>query len=237
MSDTVTAWVLDVEHRARRVTCEVPTGVRPLAAVEAAIERELGIQVGLPVGMRAGTEAEFLFLLPGGARNPSYTPLRELAATDPRGYALYIDAMLGGWAPPASALDVFFFGDSPALAAALAHLVVKGVKRGTACWIEAAQRENVTLPTPGLVSIVTDGFGYALCAIQSQRVEHLRFADIEPHHAFTEGEGDRTLDDWRAGHLDYFTREAVRLGMTFSDDSMIAFETFRVLAVFGQTDR
>jgi hypothetical protein len=38
-----TAWILDLSHRVRRFTCEVPAGTRALAAVCEAAERELGI--------------------------------------------------------------------------------------------------------------------------------------------------------------------------------------------------
>jgi uncharacterized protein YhfF len=144
--------------------------------------------------------------------------------------------MLGGWSPPAGVLDVFYFGNTPALAAKLAHLVVKGKKRGTTGWVAAAEREGVTIPEAGLVAIVTDGFGYAQCAIRSERVEHLRFGDVDASHAWAEGEGDRTLDSWRCGHLRYFQDEAVRLGLSFSEDSIVFFEHFQVLAVFGRAD-
>jgi uncharacterized protein YhfF len=102
--------------------------------------------------------------------------------------------------------------------------------------IEAAERDGCALGTPGLVSIVTDGFGHALCAIRIERVEQLRFCDVSPAHAWIEGEGDRTLDDWRAGHLRYFSAEAARLGLVFSEDARVNFEHFTLIAVFGRID-
>jgi uncharacterized protein YhfF len=87
-----------------------------------------------------------------------------------------------------------------------------------------------------MVSIVTDGFGYPLCAIRTESVEYLRFRDIGAKHALVEGEGDRTLENWREGHLTYFHREADRLGLTFTEDAQLFFEHFRVLAVLGRTD-
>jgi uncharacterized protein YhfF len=144
--------------------------------------------------------------------------------------------MLGGWSPPTRDLDVFHFGDGPEIAATLVHLVMKSVKRGTTGWTAVAEREGVQIPRVGMVSIVTDGFGNAQCAIRTERIEHLRFADVDATHAWVEGEGDRTLEDWREGHLDYFRREAERHGLTFDDDSMLFFEHFRLLAVFGRPD-
>ena len=232
-----TVWMLDVAHRARRLDCDVPDGMRAPDAVEQAVQRELGTRPRVPIGVRSSDAGlEFLFLVPGGAARKDFPPLGELARSDERGFALYVEAMLGGWSPPTHELDVFYFGDTPELAAALAHLVIKGVKRGTTGWLAAAHREGVAIPHPGMVSIVTDGFGHALCAIRSETVEQLRFAEIGERHAWIEGEGDRTLADWRAGHLSYFHSEATRLGLTFSEDETVFFEQFRLLAVFGRPD-
>ncbi|HEY6175908.1 MAG TPA: ASCH domain-containing protein [Kofleriaceae bacterium] len=233
-----TLWMFDVAHRVRRFDYDVPTGMRALEAVEHGIRRDLGMQPLVPLGMGVLDAApEFLFLVPGGGARQDFTPLGELARTDARGFAFYIEVMLGGWSPPTHDLDVFYFGDTTELAAALAHLVIKGVKRGTTGWLAAANHEGVAIPHVGMVSIVTDRFGHALCAIRTESLEQLRFADIGERHAWVEGEGDRTLADWRAGHLSYFHREATRLGLTFSEDEIVFFEHFRLLAVFGRPDQ
>jgi uncharacterized protein YhfF len=231
-----TAWILDVTHRARRLSCAVPRGARPLAAVQEAAQRELGAAIGGPLGMSGDLDAapELLFLVPRAAVD--WEPLREWGPADERGFRLYVASMLGGWEPPTRALDVFYFGDGPELAAKLAHLVVKGVKRGTTGWTDAAERDGSTIPHVGMVSIVTDGFGYPQCAVRTERVEHCRFGDIGAEQAWAEGEGDRTLEDWRAGHLAYFHREAAKLGLTFTEEAQVFFEHFRVLAVLGRAD-
>ena len=232
-----TAWILDVCHRATRLDCDVPAGQRALVAIHDAAQRTLGLTLGHPIGVRdIETAPELLFLVPLGGERRDWQALPAFAASDPRGFSLYVDAMLGGWSPPTTALDVFHFGNTPELAATLAQLVMKGVKRGTTGSIAAAERDGSAIPHVGLVSIVTDGFGHALCAIRTERVELLRFGDVEARHAWTEGQGDRTLADWRAGHLAYFEREAQRLGLEFNDDAPIFFEQFRVLAVLGRAD-
>jgi uncharacterized protein YhfF len=232
-----TAWILDLTHRTRRLDFDVPPGTRALAAGTEAVRRELGIALDTPIGLRALDAApELLFVMPRAGQGDGWIALSELAAGDERGFALYVEAMLGGWSPPRGKLDVFHFGDGPAMAALLAHLVMKGVKRGTAGSLDAAKREGVAVPEVGWVSIVTDGFGYALCAIRTERVELVRFADIEPRHAWVEGEGDRTLEHWREVHRQYFTAEAARLGIGFGEDSIVFFEHFRLLAVLGRAD-
>lgn len=231
------AWLVDLTHRMRRIAHGVPAGERMLDAVTRAAERELGAPLGVPLGVRtvdAGLEA--LFLVPRRAAGPGWVALTDARSADPRGFAAYVELMLGGWQPPVGPLDVFHFGNTPELAATLAHLVIKGVKRGTAGWLAAAEREGWAPGRPGLVSIVTDGFGVALCAIQTERVDHLRFGDITEQQAWIEGEGDRTLADWRAGHLAYFSAQAEQFGLAFNDDALVFFEHFRLLTVFGRPD-
>lgn len=221
----------------RRFACDVPPGVRALAAVREAAQRELAIALDIPLGVRGLDSApELLFLVPSAGAGPGWTPLPAFAIADEHAFGFYVDAMLGGWMPPTRDLDVFHFGDGPELAATLAHLVMKSVKRGTTGWTAAAKREGSEIPRVGMISIVTDGFGHAQCAIQTERIEHLRFADVDATHAWVEGEGDRTLEDWREGHLAYFRNEAARLGLSFDDDAMLFFEHFRVLAVLGRAD-
>lgn len=231
-----TALVLDVAHRAQRLACEVPADRRPLAAASELVAQTLGLRFACPAGVRArGDATDFVFLHPRPGEGTAWSPLQTWAADDDA-FELYVDAMLGGWQPPTRALDVFFFGDTPELAALLAHLVVKGVKRGTTSWIAAAEREGVTIPHAGLVSIVTDGFGHPVCAIESVQVERLPFREIDAERAFIEGEGDRSLEDWREVHLRYYAREAQRLGLVFTEDELVCFERFRVLAVLGRAD-
>ena len=85
------------------------------------------------------------------------------------------------------------------------------------------------------MSIVTDGFGIALCAIETTRVERARFGEANAEIAAAEGEGDGSLADWRDAHQRYYEREGVRIGVPFSDNAEMCYEYFRVLQVFGRS--
>lgn len=63
------------------------------------------------------------------------------------------------------------------------------------------------------------------------------FCDIDAATAAGEGEGDLTYDDWREGHVAYFTREAALLRLVFDDHALIAVERFEVLHAVGRRDR
>src|SRR5262249_41226362 len=112
-----TAWILDPRHRTLRLTCDMPARTSAFAAIRDLAQRDFGIALGLPIGARALDSApELLFVAPAWAGRKDIISLSELASTDERGFALYIDAMLGGWCPPTRDLDVFSFGDTPELA-------------------------------------------------------------------------------------------------------------------------
>lgn len=234
------ALILDVTHRCLLVdgglpAIEVAAGRRPLAALQEELARELGIELSVPLGRReGGDEVWFVFLVAAPpAASSRFVPLRRWAlhAALAPAWALYVDAMLGGWEPPTRELEVFFFGDTPTLAAKLAHMVVKGEKRGTTGWVAAAEREGWTIPHVGLVSIVTDFHGIPLCAIRTERLERGRFADAGEEIARAEGEGDRSFADWRDSHRWYFEGEAARLGLSFDDDAILIYEHFSVVRV------
>jgi len=130
----------------------------------------------------------------------------------------------------------FSFGNTPELAAKLAHLVVKGRKRATTGWLEAMERAGDPVPHPGLLSVVTDDFGYPQCLIETVEVRRVPFGEVAEDIARGEGEGDLTYADWRDTHLRYFEAEAAALGLTFDDRSLVITEIFRVVRVLGTSD-
>ncbi len=211
-----TALVLDVAHRGRALTTDVSAGTRPLAALA---------RPSWPLGHRfTEGHAWFAFVEPEPQADRAWRQDTAL-------WKLYVEAVLGGYEPPTRDIDVFYFGATPEQAARLGHHVVKGKKRGTTGWIAALEREGATLPTPGLVSVVTDGFGIPLCVTESVRVVTNRFGDATEEIAIAEDEGDLSFADWRASHVRYFESEAARLGLVFDDDALVFHDYFRVLRV------
>jgi uncharacterized protein YhfF len=117
-----------------------------------------------------------------------------------------------------SGLERFSFGDSPAMADRLADLVVNGKKRAT-CWsIADGQQTEV-----GKRMIVVDGKGRPCAVTRTVSLEQRRFCDVDLQFALDEGEGDETLDDWRAGHQAYFERNG-----GFSPEMMLWCERFEI---------
>ena len=114
------------------------------------------------------------------------------------------------------------FGDSPELADALLALVREGRKTAT-CWAAAQIGPSVA----GERGIVLDGAGQPALLVETILCMAMRYCDVGADFAALEGEGDLSLDYWRAAHRRYFTRAGV-----FADDMDLWCETFRVLERF-----
>lgn len=229
--------VLDRTHHVLLVDATLPdvalTGARPLVDVETHFAAR-GLKLPMPVGSRAIAPAparDFAFVVqrvdvPG----MTWKPLREVTSDDTI-WHLYVALLLGGWEPPTRDVDVWAFGNQPEMTSRLAHLVANGAKRATMAWVDAAEKEGSPLPRDGGVSVVTDGFGHPRLVLRTTSVKIVPFDEVDADSAAAEGEGDLTYEDWRQGHIDYFTGEAESYGLTFHEKSRIAVERFELLRV------
>ena len=105
--------------------------------------------------------------------------------------------------PPAA----FHFCDNEADANSCADLVMAGRKRATAPSLWYFESRGEPLPRPGDLAVVTDWEGRARCVIRTSHVEVVPFNQVTAAHAAAEGEGDLSLEWWRAVHLAYYARE------------------------------
>jgi GNAT superfamily N-acetyltransferase len=63
-------------------------------------------------------------------------------------------------------------------------------------------------------------------------LERRPFSEVDASFAWDEGEGDRTLDDWKNGHRRFFTRELERVGRRFDESMPVDLERFELLFPF-----
>ena len=122
-------------------------------------------------------------------------------------------------ADPWTTLERFAFGDSPALADELLALVLSGVKTAT-CW---SDREIVET-CPGKRMVACDGAGTPRAVIETVSLEPRAFDAVDAAFARQEGEGDLSLEAWRAAHEAYFERNG-----GFDPKMMLWLEVFRVV--------
>ena len=125
--------------------------------------------------------------------------------------------------------QVWYFSDNSESARELAELVMIGRKTATASLKTVNEIEPEKAPIDGGYSVVTSFESEPLCVLQTTEIRHLPFKEVDAEFAFDEGEGDRTLEDWRQAHRDYFSREAPRYGLEFDEISIVCCERFRLL--------
>ena len=120
----------------------------------------------------------------------------------------------------------FAFGDSSEMADELLALVLSGKKTATVSVVlESDQKPNV-----GDLSLVLDGRGNPACVIKTVHLETVKFCDLTWDMVKLEGE-DEPFEQWKAGNIRYWTRDAARRGYTFNDQTPITFERFEVVEV------
>ena len=122
--------------------------------------------------------------------------------------------------------ECFAFGDSPEMADELLALVLAGKKTATVSIL----LEGEQAPAVGDLSLVLDGHGTPACVIKTVHLETVKFCDLTWDMVKLEGE-DETFEQWKAGNIRYWTRDAARRGYTFNDQTPITFERFEVVEV------
>ncbi|OQB20602.1 MAG: ASCH domain protein [Firmicutes bacterium ADurb.Bin182] len=131
--------------------------------------------------------------------------------------------------PEAQTFEAWAFCGGGPLADELLQLVLDGKKRATTSPKEAYDYEGEALPEPGSLSVVLDSKGFAQCIIETTIVEVYPFSLVPESFARTEGEGDGSLAYWREVHTRAITAELSEIGLTFSEDTPVVLETFRLV--------
>jgi uncharacterized protein YhfF len=124
--------------------------------------------------------------------------------------------------------ETFSFGDNPELANELVELVLAGTKRAT-CWAES---QGLLSAEVGKLMVVLDGRASPRAVLRTVELTKRRFDEVDEAFAFDEGEGDCSLEYWRAAHKRYFTR----LGR-YAPDMMLWCEGFEVVEQIRGADR
>lgn len=119
------------------------------------------------------------------------------------------------------ALERFSFGDGAELADALLALVLAGTKTAT-CWDAALGQ----LTEVGKLMVACDSQGRPRAVLRTVALVQSRFCDVTAAFAHKEGEGDRSLPDWRDGHERYFRRNG-----SFSPTMLLWCEEFEIAAL------
>jgi ribosomal protein S18 acetylase RimI-like enzyme len=87
-------------------------------------------------------------------------------------------------------------------------------------------------PVPDGYSVLTEFDGRPRAVIRTTVLERRPFAEVDAAFAWDEGEGDRTLADWKEGHRRFFARELETFGRHFDEGMPVDLERFELLCPF-----
>lgn len=120
------------------------------------------------------------------------------------------------------------FGATPDQAEELLALVLAGTKTATSGAAWDYEAEEVPLPRAGTLAIVLDGASHPRALVETTDVRVVPFDRVDPEHARLEGEGDGSLERWRAEHRRFFTEHSTS-GRAFAPDMPVVLERFRLV--------
>ncbi len=121
------------------------------------------------------------------------------------------------------------WGDSPEMADELGALITQGTKTGTCSALWEWEAEGNPIPEKGLITVVINGRGDPLCIVETVEVTVRNYNEVDADFARAEGEGDLSLEYWRAAHKRFFTRILAKIGKEFSENMPLVCERFKVI--------
>jgi len=125
--------------------------------------------------------------------------------------------------------EAWSFGDSAQMADELGQLVNGGIKTATCSLLWEYESDDEQIPQVGELSIIKDGAGRPICIIETTEIQIKPYASVDAQFAYDEGEGDRSLADWRDAHWRFFTRACERLGRQPAENMPLVCERFQVI--------
>jgi uncharacterized protein YhfF len=128
------------------------------------------------------------------------------------------------------------FGFPGPLRDRLVAAILSGAKTSTSSLVLGYERENEPLPRVGQRLAVVDSEDRRVAVIELTEVRVVRLADVDLQHALDEGEGDRSVAQWRTGHEQFWHSAQVRAELgdpdfTVNDDTLVLAQRFRLVRV------
>ncbi len=121
-----------------------------------------------------------------------------------------------------------YMGPTRQIADELLSLILSGKKTATTSCLPSYRAAGEPIPKAGSLSVITDWEGNPGCVIENTNVTVLPFCEMTFDVCKREGE-DGDLASWQATHFAIFAQEGEELGYTFTQDTPIVFEDFKVI--------
>lgn len=116
----------------------------------------------------------------------------------------------------------------------LVAAILAGTKTSTTSLVLGYEREGEPFPTAGRRSVLVDSQDTPVAVLETTEVRQLALADVDLAHVVDEGEGYTQVDQWRAGHEEFWHSEESRAELadphfTVDDTTLVIAERFRVV--------
>lgn len=112
----------------------------------------------------------------------------------------------------------------------LNDFVLNGNKRATTGLLELDyEREGEQLEQVGEMLAMLDSSGNHVATLVVTKVFVTTFGEVPWEHAAAEAEGDENIEDWRAGHRDFWARSD---GLDIKDDTRVVCIAFDLVERF-----
>ena len=116
----------------------------------------------------------------------------------------------------------------------LVSAVLNGNKVSTSSLQGEYQLDGSPLPASGKRSVVVDSMNRPVAVIEVTSVRVVRLGDVDLAHAVDEGEGYKSVAEWRVAHESFWHSDEVRRELadptfTVDDDTPVVLERFRVI--------
>ncbi|MDO3705418.1 ASCH domain-containing protein [Micromonospora sp. C28SCA-DRY-2] len=128
--------------------------------------------------------------------------------------------------PRIGGLRTLALGTPGELRTRLNTLVLAGVKTATAGLLTEYAEEGEELERVGERLVLVDDRDALAGVVEVTGVEVVPFAEVSWDFARSEGEGDRSIEEWRAGHAAYWAR----VGTPVTDDTDVVCIRFRLVS-------
>ena len=122
-------------------------------------------------------------------------------------------------------------GDSVELSTELIDLIKSGRKRAGTGLLWAYEHDHEPIAKSGDIEIVVDHLNQPALITRIVSSEMVAFNKVSAEYAASEGEGDGSLDYWRKGHWNFFSRECRRIGREPTETMPVICNVFEVLHV------
>ena len=120
-------------------------------------------------------------------------------------------------------LEVWKLGANKTESNYLFNLVKIGIKTAT------SYLHDETFVEPSQYSILTNWDETEEVRLETISFCIVPFNGVTKEHAWKEGEGARTLEDWKLVHKDFFVKRLTLQGKEFNEDIKIVCEEFRIV--------